>query len=146
MSSACRSESPGISLFTKSVWSFLEIDDKGIGLNNYYRPVQFLVYSITFYFAQLDPGAYHMVSVMFHLINVFIVFFVAKRLFSSRIWGLVAALLFSAHPVQTEVVAWVACQPEQLYTMCYLLSILFYFRMHGRATPWYWSPYYSFGN
>ncbi|OGL44035.1 MAG: hypothetical protein A2161_16020 [Candidatus Schekmanbacteria bacterium RBG_13_48_7] len=130
------------SLFTKSVWSFLELDDKGIGLNNYYRPIQFLVYTITFYFAQLNPGAYHRVSVIFHLLDAILVFFVAYRLLESRIWGLVAGLLFATHPVQTEVVSWVACQPEQLYTMCYLGGILLYLRLHRGSSPWYRSPEY----
>jgi len=128
------------SMFTKSVWSFLELDDKGIGLNNYYRPVQFVVYALIFHFAQLDPGAYHKVSVVLHLLNTFLVFLVIYRLIKIKIWGFLGALIFAAHPAQTEVVAWVACQPEQLYTMCYIGAVLLYLRFHSGTLPWFKSP------
>lgn len=74
----------------------------------------------------LDPGPQHVVNVVLHLANSFLVYGLA--LVVLRHWGasLVVAWLFMAHPLRVESVAWIAERKDVLCAFFFLLSLLAY--------------------
>jgi tetratricopeptide (TPR) repeat protein len=72
------------------------------------------------------PTGYHVVSLVWHLISVLLVFAILKRL---KIPGaLLTAAIFALHPVMVESVAWITEQKNTLSTLFYLGSLLAYLR------------------
>ena len=67
---------------------------------------------------------YHVVSLLWHLISVSLVYFILVRL---KIPGaLLAAAIFAVHPVMVESVAWISEQKNTLSAVFYLSAILVY--------------------
>lgn len=133
-------------IFTSNVWSFGPRT-----VSNYYRPMMHLIYMFNYYVFGLTPRGFHLVNVAFHAANSLLVFVVAKRLLAAcfasegdrtlaasshsqpsslyqSLPAFAASLLFAAHPVHTEAVAWVAGIPDLSYTLFCLLSLYFYMR------------------
>jgi protein O-mannosyl-transferase len=111
------------------------------GGSNYYRPLMNIVYLTTYcLFGGLKPWAFHLVNVLFHLAVSCLVFVVTSALVEAagsttprRFLSIpfLSALIFSVHPVNTEVVAWVACIPELTFTLSCLILLYFHIRsMH----------------
>lgn len=122
-------------IFTSTVWEHIE----GQPLTNTYRPVMHMVYMAGYHLFGLSPWGYHLVNIILHAINSALVFIVASVLFgkgahgeSEDKYGLVApflvALLFALHPINTEVVSWVAAVPELTVTIFFLSSFYLYVR------------------
>ncbi len=135
-------------IFFSSVWSF----DTG-ATSNIYRPLQHVIYMLEYYLFGLKPWGYHLVNILFHTVNTVLVFFLTsfilkskKKLGSEPLSGentlsqqkynkenfypislaFLSALLFAAHPINTESVAWIGTIPELSMTSMYLLSFLLY--------------------
>ncbi|MFZ2197199.1 MAG: tetratricopeptide repeat protein, partial [Thermodesulfovibrionales bacterium] len=140
-------------IFSQNVWSFREG-----GTSNYYRPLMHIIYMFTYYLFGLAPWGFHLVNVLFHTANSVLVFLITMRLLAGKLTGgqaggpgnlpasgsatgyqgwqagklssppFIAALLFAAHPIHTEAVAWVAGLPDLVYSFFFLLSVYFYTR------------------
>src|SRR3990172_9261254 len=97
-------------IFLSHVWAF-----QGVGwVSNYYRPMMHIILMIDYYLFGLKPWGYHLINIILHA-GVSVLLFL-----------LIAAILFAAHPIHTEVVAWVSGIPELSFTLFYLLSFYFY--------------------
>ncbi|MDD5021667.1 MAG: hypothetical protein PHR82_05965 [Endomicrobiaceae bacterium] len=94
-----------------------------------YHPVVIISYAIEYYFFKLDPFIYHLTNILLHLLNTFLVFFVFKKLTKSFTISYIVSVLFAVHPVHVEVVAWISSRKDLLYSIFYLLSILFYLKI-----------------
>jgi protein O-mannosyl-transferase len=111
--------------FTGDVWSFR---NTGRPTSNYYRPVQLLAYLSIYELAGMSAGAFHLASVLLHVACTLLVFSLARR-FSNEDWiPLTTALLFAAHPIHTEAVAWVAANTELLGAFFYFLALYLFLR------------------
>jgi protein O-mannosyl-transferase len=91
-----------------------------------YQPFVLLSYAIQYKMFELEAGGYHFFSLLFHLINTFLVFLVAFRILKNRTGAFITALLFGIHPLHVESVAWVAAQKDILYACFFLLSMKLY--------------------
>ncbi len=106
-----------------------------------YRPLRTTAFAVGYRLWGPNPGAYHAVNVLFHLLNSFFLFLfisriVASRLVSrsgSRASALVAALLFAAHPALTEDVCWICSLSDVLCMFFYLAALLAYYRSREEA-------------
>lgn len=115
-----------LTAFTTDVWAF-----QGGG-SNYYRPLMHVAYILTYQAFGLDAWGFHAVNVALHALASALVFLLARRLLEragqppspALAGGLVAGLLFAAHPIHTEVVAWVACVPDLLLAILACGAIL----------------------
>lgn len=88
----------------------------------------------------LKAGGHHLMSLLLHLANTVLLFFVWKRM-TGAVWrsGFVAAL-FALHPLHVESVAWIAERKDVLSTFFGLLAIWAYvcyaeFKGAGARSP-----------
>lgn len=126
-------------IFSSSVWSFREVFcDK----DYYYRPLMHLFYMAEYHFFQDDSYGYHLLNVILHALNgfllfLFIYFFLKAN--ENHIWkqserkrgsmgavSFLGALIWSLHPINSEAVNWVAALPELLLLLFFLGSFYFY--------------------
>ena len=118
-------------MFTESVWQFLNKNDSEVA-GPYYRPLFNVALIINYQLFKFQPFGWHLISILFHLAVVMLVYALARR------WGLTmeaaaaAALLFGVHPVHSESVAWAAAIPDPMAAAFILASLLLYERYyHG---------------
>ena len=119
-------------------WSF------GFHILNWH-PLTLLSHSIDYALWGLNPIGHHLMNIIFHSINTFLLFILivylltnvrlAKSSFSETnyktatgniIAASVTALLFGIHPIHVESVAWVSERKDVLSTFFVLLSLIFY--------------------
>ena len=101
-----------------------------------YRPLVFTVYSIEYSLFGLAPWGWHLINILLHAVNTVIVFFIASSLLNcagadhgrKALPAFAAAALFALHPVNSEVVSWVGCVPELVYTLLCLSSLYLYMK------------------
>jgi Flp pilus assembly protein TadD len=74
----------------------------------------------------LSAGAHHGVNILFHAVNVALLFTLLRQL-TGRIWPTAfVAALFAWHPLHVESVAWISERKDVLSTLFGLLALLSY--------------------
>jgi Flp pilus assembly protein TadD len=108
-----------------------------------YHPLGWLVQSLTYEFYGLDPRAYHLVSLLFHVVNVLLLHLLCVRLLARtmpevavRLGGALGWLcgvplaLYAVHPLRVETVAWASSQAHLPSIFFSLIATLAYLRAH----------------
>jgi tetratricopeptide (TPR) repeat protein len=101
-----------------------------------WHPLTWISYGIDHAVWGLNPLGFHLTNVVLHAVNSFLVFALAERLFArsaysagAKLAGATAtAVLFAAHPLHVESVAWVSERKDVLYVAFTLLALLSYLR------------------
>ncbi|UOY07808.1 hypothetical protein L0P88_04465 [Muricauda sp. SCSIO 64092] len=106
--------------------------------NGQYAPLNVLYYLGIHQLFGFNPAIFHLFSLLFHLLNVYLVYLIVYKLIkqlkkassenANKIYAFLVALIFGIHPLQVESVAWVSASKVLLYSTFYLLSILLYIR------------------
>ena len=100
-----------------------------------YSPINQLSYTVLYAVFGANPQAFHLASLLWHLVNVCLVFAFVKTLLNLResentgqVSGtaFLTALLFALHPINTEAVAWISASKVPLYAMFGLSALLCY--------------------
>ncbi|MCG6918094.1 MAG: tetratricopeptide repeat protein [Deltaproteobacteria bacterium] len=130
-----------ISIRSLSIENILNIFTPQAGQS--YQPVRVLSYAIDYYFWQLDPVGYHLENILLHVLAAVILYLLLANVLnhirghnfrdSNRSFALFAALLFAAHPVNVEAVAWIAARKYVLLAVFYFLSFYLYVRSSVEA-------------
>lgn len=101
-----------------------------------FRPIRFISYRIDVLHARLwgieqpdQSGAtipFHLTNILLHGIAATILFFLIKFILPGGGWraSCALALVFLAHPVQTEAVAWISGRRDVLFGVLYLAALL----------------------
>ena len=110
-----------------------------------YQPLGWMIHEVEYVCWGLDPRAYHLVSVVFHIVNALLLFLLTMRVVRIRlpeqaknhqtslaVAAALGAALFALHPLRVEVVAWASCQTYLPCVTFYLLSLLAYLNAHTR--------------
>ncbi|OGP14932.1 MAG: hypothetical protein A2052_05380 [Deltaproteobacteria bacterium GWA2_54_12] len=102
------------------------------------RYLTYLTFALNYLAGGLNPAGYHIVNLFIHIINGVLVYLLAMSLIRSPRLAekglpafhiaLLAALLFIAHPVQTEAVTYITQRFASLATLFYLLALTAYLR------------------
>jgi len=93
-----------------------------------WHPATWISYMIDFRLFGLNPGGYHFVNLMLHLINTILLFCLFSQM-TGEIWkgGFIAAL-FAVHPLNLESVVWIAERKNLLSTLWGILTLMAYVR------------------
>ncbi|MBF0557968.1 MAG: tetratricopeptide repeat protein [Nitrospirae bacterium] len=108
------------------------------------RAIGYLTFAINYHFGGLNVTGYHIVNIAIHIINSILVYFIVVLTFRtpfliedskgeeaasrSSLIALFSALIFVAHPVQTQAVTFIVQRLASLATMFYLLSVTAYIK------------------
>lgn len=101
-----------------------------------YSPINQLYYTAIYLFGGYNPRWFHWGSVVLHILNTVLVYYMGYRLLCSLAYSrkvglycaLIASLLVAIHPVNVEAVCWVSASKVLLGCFFYYLSILAYCR------------------
>lgn len=85
-----------------------------------YHPLTLASYAIDYSIGELSSTTFHSTNILIHLINVILVWLLSIRITGSKTVGFLSALIFGTHPIQTEVVSWVA---ERKTLLCSTFSL-----------------------
>lgn len=141
-------------------FDFLEWDDKGYVRDNprvlagltaqsffwaltsfemaNWHPLTWWSYLLDLSLFGANPGAMHMVNVVFHAINSTLVYVLFTRLGIRPQLALLSAAVFAVHPLHVESVAWIAERKDLLSTFFFLALLLAWDRyLHGGGTRHY---------
>ncbi len=105
------------------------------------RPVLELTLAANYYFGKLNVFGYHLVNLLLHIFNGIMVYFILLYTLKSPVFSkekkvkygrvsIYAALIFIAHPIQTESVTYIISRSSVLATFFYLLTLLFFIMAH----------------
>ena len=104
------------------------------------RDVGFLSFALNYRFGGFDVFGYHLVNLLIHIANAFLVYTLVRLLFrtsgllSQAPSGLLlqvpwaAALLFLVHPIQTQAVTYIIQRFTSLAALFYLLTLVAYLK------------------
>ena len=76
----------------------------------------------------LHPAGHHLMSVLFHMLNTLLLFFVLRKMTGFTWRSAFVAALFAVHPLHVESVAWVAERKDVLSTLFWMLTLWAYVR------------------
>src|SRR3990172_2178458 len=80
----------------------------------YYRPLAFILWKTLYTLSgRFDPFAFHLVQVLTHVVNVCLLYALARRLFKRQALAGIAALLFAWYPASHQTVTWVVSPQVQ---------------------------------
>ena len=119
-----------LSPFVKKGCCFFVDASSGSGETSY-RPVVTLSYFLDYSLWKLNPFGYHLTSLILHMINALLVYFLANLLIKNRQAALLGALLFALHPVNSEAVNVIAFREDLLAFLFYLFSFLLYLKSNS---------------
>lgn len=95
-----------------------------------YRPLTTATF--LFNYALLGNGqhaaGYHVVNILFHMVNVWLLFLLASRFFGRAYPAFFAAALWAVHPIATEAVTNLVGRSDELAAMAILGGLLLYRR------------------
>ncbi len=93
-----------------------------------WHPLTWLSHMLDCQLFGLNPGPHHLVNVLFHAINVLLLFWLLQKA-TGAVWrSFLVAALFAVHPLNVETVAWVAERKSLLCTLFSLLTVAAYGR------------------
>ncbi len=93
-----------------------------------YRPMVTLTYFVDYALWGMHPFGYHLTNVLLHGINSILLYILAFQLFKRRFPAVIAAVIFSSHPVFTEAVNAVAFREDLLAFMFFALAFFCYLK------------------
>jgi tetratricopeptide (TPR) repeat protein len=102
-------------------------------------PLVFTTLRLEYAIWGLNPLGYHLVNVLLHSANTFLVWMVLRKMAAPGAW--IAAGIFGFHPVQVESVAWVTELKNTQSTLFYLLALLVWMRFLDAEAGARWRYY-----
>ena len=112
----------------------------------YFRPLIFLSYLLDRALGGETPFWFHASVLVFHGINVVLVFVLAKRLFADeQSVAAGAALLFAVFPTHVESVAWMAGRSDVIVCTFVLLAMLLFLERERSWSAWLGSVAFLLG-
>jgi protein O-mannosyl-transferase len=103
-------------------WAFFRLN----GERTYWHPLTWVSHMMDCQLFGLNPAGHHLVNLLFHMLNVVLVFLVFYRLTKAYWHCAVLAALFALHPLQVDTVAWVAERKNLLSAAFWLLTMWAY--------------------
>ena len=133
--------------------NFEDIIAAGVKSHAKHRPVANISFALNYYFHQYDVAGYHLTNIFIHILTAVFVWLLVKNTLLTpslrskyKRAGPIAfftALLWLAHPLQTQSVTYIVQRMNSLAAMFYVLSLLLYIkgRLAGqdakKTWPWY---------
>ncbi|MBK7310420.1 MAG: glycosyltransferase family 39 protein [Sphingobacteriaceae bacterium] len=95
-------------------------------------PFTMLTHAIDWFLFGKSDMAHHLVNLLFHLTNGYLVYILSLRLFKEKNIASISVIIFLLHPLQSESVNWISELKNLGYTLFYLLGLLSYLKYKDR--------------
>lgn len=92
-----------------------------------YFPMVYTVFKVEYNLWGFKSIGFHLVNVIIHIINTFLVWYVLSKLKIPGSW--LAAIIFAIHPINVESVAWITELKNTMMMFFYLLSFMTWFKV-----------------
>lgn len=89
----------------------------------YYKPLPFILYALLYDYGKGNPAYFHLVQLLFFLLNVCLVFIFFSKFFSHGL-SFILALTFLVHPINQTIAAYIADYFDLFYLFFGLLALL----------------------
>jgi len=110
-----------------------------------YVPLTLLSYQVDHLIAGLEPFVFHAHNLLYHLLNILLLFWITIMLTKKRWVALLTAALFALHPIHAEAVVWASSRKDLQSALFFLLSLGLYLRYQStNQTKWYGLSIVSF--
>ena len=93
-----------------------------------YQPVTTISFAIDNALYGKDSFGFHLTSLILHLVNILLLYFLLLRLKLKPIQALLPLIFFALHPMQVEPVAWISARSTLLFSQFYIMALIFYAR------------------
>lgn len=94
-----------------------------------YQPLTTLSFAIdTAISGKKDAFGFHLGSLIIHLINILLLYILLLKFRLKPLQALIPLIFFAIHPLQVEPVVWVSARSTLLFTMFYIVALIFYTR------------------
>jgi len=104
------------------IWAFSLDSMQG----TYWHPLTWLSHLADVELFGLNPGRHHLISLLFHVCNVLLLFIVLYRM-TGAIWrSAFVSALFALHPVNVDAVAWLAERKTLVSSFFWMMTLLAY--------------------
>jgi tetratricopeptide (TPR) repeat protein len=114
-----------------SVWAFTSYY-----MSNWH-PLTWLSYIFDYQLFGLNPAGYHLINVLFHMVNALLLFLVLREA-TGKLWqSFWVAGLFALHPLHVESVVWISERKDVLCAFFWMLTMLAYVRYARGRKCWY---------
>jgi len=98
----------------------------------FYRPFTELSLALDYFLHEGQARGYHLSNLLYHSLNSFLVFLLARKLLAGFVPGekeerlipFMISLLFAVHPVNVEPVCWILARADLLGASLYLLTLI----------------------
>jgi len=91
-----------------------------------WHPLTMLSHMLDCQLFGVDPAAHHAMNLLYHCVNVLLLFFLLKY-YTRAFWpSLIVAVIFAVHPLRVESVAWASERKDVLSGMFLLLTLFAY--------------------
>jgi tetratricopeptide (TPR) repeat protein len=91
--------------------------------SGHWHPLTWLSLMLDHSLFGLNPTGYHLVNLLFHVLNTVLLFLVLRRMTKTTWPGTFVAALFAIHPLHVESVAWVVERKDVLSTFFWMLTL-----------------------
>lgn len=99
-------------------------DKDNDGGSKNWRPISSLSFAVEYNLLGVNPFGYHLVSILLHLINIALVYFLIKKITGYSGIAIAVLSLWALHPVLTEAVSWASNQSSLIFLCFFILSVL----------------------
>jgi tetratricopeptide (TPR) repeat protein len=102
--------------------------------SGFWQPLTWLSFMMDYQLFGLNPGGYHLVNLLLHIINSLLLFLILNRMTHALWKSAFVAALFALHPLHVESVAWIAERKDVLSAFFWMLTMgayLFYAEKPG---------------
>jgi len=88
-----------------------------------WHPVTWLSLMLDYQIFGLNPHGYHLINLLFHVINTVLLFLIFHRMTKTFWQSAFVACLFAIHPLHVESVAWIAERKDVLSSFFWMLTM-----------------------
>ena len=113
-----------LQFFTHEFW---EIGIETI-TTGYYRPLLAASFMLDYTLWGDNPFGYHFTNIIFHILASILIFLFVELLLKNRFIAFTSALLFSVHPIHTEVASFISGRVDSIPLIFFLLSLILFLK------------------
>lgn len=109
--------------------------------NGFFRPLVSASFGVQYLLHGLRPGPYGWFNLVFHLLNIFLIFMLVSSLIPFKPYALAAAVLFALNTkAPLMAVGWISGRTTLMCTFFVLLSLILFFKAQNSRKYLYYLP------